>query len=197
MKGTSMLLKPAYYFRSACALALLASAGCGSGPVAPDLGGIYNPSAAYHDADRNPVIVIPGILGSRLKDTATSRVVWGAFAGTYANPNTPDGARLAALPLREGAPLIELADGVVSDGALDHVKVEVLGLPLEQEAYHYILRALGVGGYRDESLGLAGAIDYGSEHFTCFQFDYDWRRDNVENARRLHEFILRKRAYVQ
>ncbi|MGB0717444.1 MAG: esterase/lipase family protein, partial [Phycisphaerae bacterium] len=38
---------------------------------------------------------------------------------------------------------------------------------------------------------------YGNEHFTCFQFDYDWRRNNVENARRLHEFILDKKAYIQ
>ena len=41
-----------------------------------------------------------------------------------------------------------------------------------------LLGVLGVGGYRDMDLGLAGAIDYGTDHFTCFQFDYDWRRDN-------------------
>src|SRR5262249_45989161 len=34
-------------------------------------------------------------------------------------------------------------------------------------------------------------------HFTCFQFAYDWRRDNAENSRRLHEFILEKKAYVE
>ena len=63
--------------------------------------------------------------------------------------------------------------------------------------YAGILATLGVGGYRDEALGLAGEIDYGDDHFTCFQFDYDWRRDNVENARRLHAFILEKREYVR
>ena len=73
--------------------------------------------------------------------------------------------------------------------------MSILGLPVEQHAYLYILRTLGVGGYRDEDLGKAG-IDYGPDHFTCFQFGYDWRRDNAENARRLHEFILEKRAYV-
>jgi hypothetical protein len=60
-----------------------------------------------------------------------------------------------------------------------------------------ILAALGAGGYQDESLGLAGAVDYGSDHYTCFQFDYDWRRDNVENARRFARFVEEKRAYVQ
>ena len=37
----------------------------------------------------------------------------------------------------------------------------------------------------------------GPSDFTCFQFPYDWRRDNAENARRLHEFIREKRDYVQ
>ena len=33
------------------------------------------------DDQRNPVIVIPGILGSRLVEESTGKVVWGAFAG--------------------------------------------------------------------------------------------------------------------
>ena len=45
--------------------------------------------------------------------------------------------------------------------------------------------------------GQAGAIDYGEDHYTCFQFDYDWRRDIVESAQRLHAFVLKKRRYVQ
>lgn len=85
----------------------------------------------------------------------------------------------------------------MSDGALDRLKVKIAGLPIEIGAYVHVMEALGIGGYRDEQLGRSGAIDYGEEHFTCFQFDYDWRRDNVENAKLLHEFILEKRAYVQ
>ncbi|TFH66291.1 MAG: hypothetical protein E4G90_04345, partial [Gemmatimonadales bacterium] len=85
----------------------------------------------------------------------------------------------------------------MSDGALDRLKVKVASLPIEIGAYVHVMEALGIGGYRDEELGRSGAIDYGEEHFTCFQFDYDWRRDNVENARLLHEFIQEKRVYVQ
>lgn len=171
--------------------------GCTAGPSpAPDLGGLYTRAAQAGDVTRNPVIVIPGILGSKLQDRESGRVVWGAFIGTYADPRRPDGARLVALPMGEGRPLRELRDGVEPAGVLDRVRVGILGLPVEQHAYLYILRALGVGGYRDETLGRMGQIDYGPGHFTCFQFDYDWRRDNAENARRLHEFILQKRAYV-
>jgi hypothetical protein len=60
------------------------------------------------------------------------------------------------------------------------------------EINYNILMALGVGGYRDQGLSDAGAIDYGDDHFTCFQFDYDWRRDIVENARALEKFIQKK-----
>jgi lecithin:cholesterol acyltransferase len=172
-------------------------AGCATSLApAPDLGGLYNRAAQGGDATRNPVIVVPGIGGSKLMDQDTGRVVWGAFAGTYANPSRPDGARLVALPMAEGRALAELRDAVEPTGVLDRVRVTLLGLPIEPQAYLYILRTLGVGGYRDETLGRMGQLDYGPGHFTCFQFPYDWRRDNVENARRLHEFILEKRAYV-
>ncbi|MBI3468676.1 MAG: hypothetical protein HY000_37210, partial [Planctomycetes bacterium] len=191
-----MSLVRVQFFAGSLACAVF-GAGCAAQRPAPDLGGIYNQAARHHDAQRNPVILIPGVLGSKLTEARTGRVVWGAFAGDYANPQTPAGARVAALPMREGSPLSELRNNVVPNGVLDRLKVKLLGLPLEQKAYVNILRVLGIGGYRDEQLGLAGAIDYGDDYFTCFQFDYDWRRDNVENAQRLHEFILQKRAYVQ
>ena len=171
--------------------------GCVPKHSKPELGEIYNRSAGYHDEKRNPVILIPGILGSRLVDSRTGRVVWGAFSGAYADPREAEGARLIALPMREGARLTDLRDDVVPAGALESLKVNVFRLPIEISAYVHIMGALGVGGYRDEQLSEAGAIDYGDEHFTCFQFSYDWRRDNVENAKRLHRFILEKRAYVQ
>jgi len=171
-------------------------AGCSPKYRAPDLGQLYNRTAQYHDERRNPVILIPGILGSKLVDSQSRRIVWGSFAGDYANPQTESGARLIALPMREGVPLARLRDTVVPDGTLGQVTVKLFLLPIQLSAYQQILRSLGIGGYKDES-GATGAIDYGKEHFTCFQFAYDWRLDNVENAKRLHEFILEKRAYIQ
>lgn len=170
--------------------------GCASSEPTPDLARLYDRAAQYHGVERNPVILVPGILGSKLTHTPSGTTVWGAFTGTYADPETARGARLAALPMREGAPLSALRDSVRPNGALDEIRTDVLGLPVSLDAYVDILRSLGVGGYQDES-GALGDVDYGPDHFTCFQFDYDWRRDNVENARRLHDFIEEKRAYVQ
>jgi len=163
----------------------------------PDLGEIYNRAAGYHRGERNPIIVIPGILGTRLVDDGSGKTVWGAFTGEYAKPGTPEGARLVALPMHEGASLAESVDGVRPDGVLDRVRVRVAGIPMRVLAYFHILGALGAGGYRDEELGLSGAIDYGEEHFTCFQFGYDWRRDISETAVELGRFIEEKRAYVK
>ena len=44
---------------------------------------------------------------------------------------------------------------------------------------------------KEETLNLSGY------HFTCFQFAYDWRKDNIENAARLHALLREKQAYIR
>ena len=170
---------------------------CSTFPTSPDLGNLYNQLAQQEDPDRNPVIVIPGILGSRLEDKNTEEVVWGAFGSGAVDPTSGEGARLLALPMTPGAALNELRDAVVQAGALDRVVLKFFGIPLELNAYYNILRSLGVGGYRDQQLAESHAVDYGDRHFTCFQFDYDWRRDLVESAQALDRFIKAKEIEVQ
>jgi len=151
----------------------------------------------YHGIDRNPIIVIPGVLGSKLMDKVTGKTIWGAFGGNYANPSIDKEVRLIALPMKQGVPLKDLRDDVLADGALDQITVNLAGLPIQIGAYVDIIVTLGAGGYRDQQLALSGAIDYGDEHFTCFQFSYDWRRDNVESVKALHQYILQQRAYIK
>ena len=178
---------------------LLLSACASTKKESTNLKRLYDKSAQYHLPDRNPVIVIPGILGSRLVDDETGVTVWGAFRKDYADPGSDDGARLISLPLD-----VDLDDehrhhietGVRSDGVLETLQVDLAGIPISIQAYGGILSSLGAGGYRDESLGL-NAIDYGTDHFTCFQFDYDWRQDIPSNAARLKAFIDEKRKDVQ
>ncbi len=179
-----------------CLFPLLFWGGCAASSKAPDLGTLYNRNARFHAPDRNPIILIPGILGSKLKDADSGRSVWGKLSGDYADPSTPEGARLVALPMREGEALVNLTDHVYPDGILDRVKMSVLGFPIQVKAYFNILGALGIGGYRNEG-GDIGSIDYGPSHFTCFEFPYDWRADIPQTAAKLEEFILEKRKYVQ
>ena len=174
-----------------CVLCLLS--GCSTS--APKVGLIYNRAAQYENGDRNPIIVIPGITGSKL--TLNDHIVWGAFEGGHSDSATAEGARALALPMRKGVSLAQLRDDTQAGGVLDHLEVSVLGLSIRLRAYVGLLSTLGIGGFRDANLGLSGAMDYGDSHFTCFQFGYDWRRDNVENARRLHQFILEKKKYIR
>lgn len=177
-------------------LTALTSIACNQADRIADIGTIYRDAARHESSRRRPVIVIPGILGSKLAQQDTHRIVWGAFGGEYADPSRADGARLFSLPMRKGARLAELRDDVVATDALDRVKLTILGLPIELNAYYNLLATLGVGGFRDQQLAMLGAVDYGDKHYTCFQFAYDWRRSNVENAALLKQFIDERRAYI-
>lgn len=178
-------------------LLIIGLSGCAVADKSPNLGGLYNHLAQHETPDRNPVVLIPGLMGSKLRDNSSGAVVWGAFGPRGLDPNSGDGARLFAVPMEEGKKLADLRDDVRPDGALDRMIVDFWGLPFEQQAYAQILGALGVGGYRDQDLAEAGLVDWGDQHFTCFQFDYDWRRDIVESAREFDRFIQEKRRYVQ
>ena len=176
---------------------LLHLTACSGLQQGPDLAKLYNKSASYHKPDRNPIIVIPGILGSKLTYTPKGSIAWGAFESGAADPSDPEGARIIALPIGDQNSLNLMHDQVKPSGVLDQLHLTMAGISLHIQAYAGILSTLGAGGYQDQALGTSGAIDYGDDHFTCFQFAYDWRRDNVENARLLHEFIQEKREYVR
>jgi len=167
---------------------------CATNKQTVDLKAVYDRGAQYHGPDRNPIIVIPGILGSRLVDDNTGKTVWGAFRKEYADPKTAEGAQLISLPLDRDNPT-EFGD-VHPDGVLENLELKLAGIPISIQAYAGILTTLGAGGYLDPALSL-DSIDYGQDHFTCFQFDYDWRRDLAYNAGELKYFIEERRKEIQ
>ncbi|QDV23394.1 esterase/lipase family protein [Aureliella helgolandensis] len=146
------------------------------------------------EVEQNPVIVIHGILGSKLVDEDSEQVVWGTLRRfqfwTRRSPSTS-----MAHPMEFGVPLNLLRDNVRSAGTLAHLDLKVAGLPIEVEAYGGLMQALGIAGYRDSKQPSVLDTEQ-SEHFTCFQFDYDWRRDISENAALLDDFISEKDDYV-
>jgi pimeloyl-ACP methyl ester carboxylesterase len=173
---------------------VLALAACAHRGTVP-LRDIYSESAQKIGAERNPVVVIPGILGSNLVERDTRQVVWGAFVYGAADADYPDGARLFALPMEQGKPLSQLGDTVEPDGVLESLEANVSLFKITAlEPYKGIIRALAAGRYVDRDIARAAAaksdpVDYAGLHSTCFQFDYDWRRDISENAARLDELI--------
>ncbi len=170
-------------------LPLILSA-CFSGPRKADLGAIYNDAAQGIGAERTPVVVLPGILGSKLEDPASGRLVWGAFIRGAVDADYPEGARIVALPMEEGVSLSQLNDNVRATGVLDSLEVDLaLIARLRVGAYVDILRTLAAGKYRDRDLARGAGIEYNNVHTTCFQFPYDWRHGCSDQAILLHERI--------
>lgn len=179
--------------------ALLPACAAPTGPT-PPLNDLYKEAAQNIGPARNPVVVIPGILGSTLRERDTRQVVWGAFTYGAADADFPEGARLFALPMHEGVPLADLHDTVVPDGVLETLEADVAVARITAiEPYKGIIRTLAAGRYVDRDIARAQArraarrpdapVDDAGLHSTCFQFDYDWRRDVSENAARLDRLI--------
>ncbi len=165
-----------------------------------DLGEIYDDLAHLPDTERNPVVVIPGILGSRLVDHQTGEVVWGEMGLAGVSPLKTHSLTELALPMQFGVPLHQLHDQVRPDGPLDQITFRVAGIPVKVNAYAQVLATLGVGGYRDQHFrgkSRLNEVSYGDDHFTCFQFAYDWRRDISESAAQLAQFIEQRDAYTR
>lgn len=124
---------------------------------------------------KEPVIIIPGALGSLLEDTATGRVVWGRVRG----------ARLVelALPI-DGATLRENRDHIVAKNVLERL-VWVPDL-VEFNVSNDLIRALQEAGGYDK-----GDLAHPQPGDNCFLFWYDWRRDLIEAAQQLGAAIDR------
>jgi len=176
---------------------LLGSAGCvGVRNRIPAIAQIYKEAAQAET--RNPVIVIHGMLGSTLVQRSTGQTVWGAFTWKTSNPKSRQGAKAFSLPLvvPKQVAYDPAKEDVYEKGPLGRLRVGFARGIIEVDIYANILRALGVGGYKDQFYLDPLSPIYADDHYTCFSFSYDWRRDNVANAMLLHRFIQEKRKEI-
>jgi hypothetical protein len=119
---------------------------CGADPTPPDLSRIY---AHANGVDaRNPVITVPGLLGSRLVDTESGVMIWGGGDRLSADPSIPEEALAIAHPIGPpDAPLWEIRDAVRTDGVARIVRASFLGLTQPFDIYRGLIRTLIAGGY--------------------------------------------------
>ncbi len=147
-------------------------------------------SLAYEGPARNPVIVIHGFLGARLREQESGNEVWGTFSATVPPVKM---LRDLAHPMRLGVPLRQLRDSTVADALLDTVNIRVMGFPFSMHAYANLIDLLVQSGYVQENKPLPAGRNFAN----LFVFYYDWRRDIPENARKLGLFIQAKRRRLQ
>jgi len=157
--------------RLALLIILLASVNCHRAVLRPSQPQI-NPAQQSRDG-KPPVIIIPGILGSRLVNRLNGETVWPDLKG--------DGI---ALPIASPV-LAENRDDLVATEVLEEArvnpllpKIDVYGPLLENVEFY--------GGYRRGDL--ARPLPSGDAD-TFYVFAYDWRRDIVESARALGRAI--------
>ena len=150
------------------ALVVLITSGCIAPKRTPNLQRIF--AEARAKKGKRPVIVIPGILGTQLINSKTGEVVWPSVLRTNDSsilPMTPD--------------IANNRDDVVPVKIVETVRLAKL-LP-EIYVYKDLLDALrDYGGYHEGDWSSPG--DYGDKD-AFYVFPYDFRRDNVENARLL------------
>jgi pimeloyl-ACP methyl ester carboxylesterase len=126
-------------------------------------------------------------------DKKSGKNIWGEFSGLDGFSLPDWKIRALALPMVMHKPLKSIFDNTVPAGALNTVKVKILGITFTENAYLNLVNALHDGGFQPEGRPL----DPGKNFYNLFQFSYDWRRDLQESASKLHEYILKKRKYIQ
>lgn len=130
-----------------------------------------------------PVIVIPGLIGSELINSKTGDTVW--FNISRAKD---DDLRLPISPN-----LAANRDNLVSGDILRNIKY-LKFLP-ETEVYEKLVSSLVLpGGYEEGKWDVPPKNGYED---TYYVFAYDWRRDNVENARLLIRKIAALKAALK
>lgn len=119
---------------------------------------------------KNPIIFIPGLSGSELRHSETKERVW---FKTFKSKSED-----LRLPLQ--ADSTKMHDKLIATDILREVKV---GIFPGVDIYSGFIKAMDIrGGYKEEKFDAPSAEGYQD---SLYVFAYDWRLDNVENARLL------------
>ena len=119
---------------------------------------------------KNPVILIPGLSGSELRHSETKERVW---FKTFRSKSED-----LRLPLQ--ADSTKMHDKLIATDVLREVK---LGIFPGVDIYGGFIKAMQLrGGYTEEKFDAPSADGYQD---SLYVFAYDWRLDNVGNARLL------------
>lgn len=120
---------------------------------------------------QHPLIIIPGFLGSKLRDPETGKVLWGTMGNVLSHDQS----------YRLACPIGANDTGVAKEDLEAYAIYDSLwGV----EYYRKVLRILReAGGYQ------LGDISNPKPGDSAFVFVYDWRKDIVDSAQRLSQAV--------
>jgi len=138
---------------------------------APDLHRLYMETMMVND--QPPVVLIHGVLGSKLRDKATSKDLWPGSAGRLFLHDYSDIAfdidPKTLIPMSNNIEAYAISEGAVG-----------------KDFYGKIVQTLGdAAGYKYAKVGKK--VDPKQKNY--YVFHYDWRQDNVISAGLLADFI--------
>ena len=138
---------------------------------APDLHRLYMESMMVND--QPPIVLIHGVLGSKLRDKSTHEDLWPGSASRLFLHDYSDIAfdidANTLIPMSTNAEAYAISEGAVG-----------------KDFYGKIVRTLGdAAGYQLAHVG--EKVDTKQKNY--YIFHYDWRQDNVISARQLANFI--------
>lgn len=132
---------------------------------------------------KNPVIVIPGIMGSKLVNKKTNETVWVRFKESKDDD--------LALPI--SSDLADNKDDIIATDIVESIKLVrfLPGISVYEDLLNYLDKKVGYkrGDWDDP------AED--GDNNTYYVFAYDWRRDNVETAHLLIQKIEKLKAKLK
>jgi pimeloyl-ACP methyl ester carboxylesterase len=163
-------------YRSGCVVllcgALLLIHGCTTSANRPDLKRLYQ--SANVVAEQPPLILIPGIMGSRLRDKSTRQVLWPGSIWRLAFHHYGELALEIDPETLEGSPGNIEAFALADTAAGQHF-------------YDTIISTLVDSGSFELTTPGTPVKDPVTRHL--YLFPYDWRLDNVATARKLSALI--------
>lgn len=127
-----------------------------------------------HAQGRNPMILVPGLTGSELRDKKTGEKVW---IKAFKSDKSDD----IRLPI--STDIASMGDNLVPGDIVR--RVEFAGVSV-RDVYGGFVKRMTAAGYHEEKWDKPSDKDVEN---ALFVFPYDWRLDNVANARLLIKSI--------
>jgi pimeloyl-ACP methyl ester carboxylesterase len=152
-----------------CLAALMLLSACGAQTPRPNLAVSYE--GALASPDRTPLILIPGLFGSKLRRASTGEEIW---PGSWYKVLFSDYRDLALEDSEPGVEAFDLAE-------------QVLGVDYYKPLLETLVR---FGGYVRTQPGTAPP----TRGRALYVFPYDWRRDNALHAVELERLIQQIRV---
>lgn len=153
-------------------LAAATITGCAHVETRPDLRRLYR--GANLAAEQPPLIVIPGIMGSKLRDRETARIIW---PGSVWNLVTSEFNELA----------LDVDPATLTSRPSRLEAFDITDTAAGRDFYNRLIETLQQ--YGDFKRTVAGTPVTDTFERRFYVFPYDWRHDNVESARQLDALI--------